>query len=112
MGRGQLGLRKIYKKETEYNDKKKEIKHKCNFDIHCILKVNFNNKIEYYNVMKCRECLSFISIRKHENVQGHIFRELTEEEKELPLITANSNTKYLICNFSDLENVSYEQKNS
>ena len=27
MGRGHLGIRKIYKKETEYNDKKKEIKH-------------------------------------------------------------------------------------
>ncbi len=29
MGRGHLGIRKIYKKETEYNDRKKDIKHKC-----------------------------------------------------------------------------------
>lgn len=111
MGRGHLGLRKFIKKETEYNDKRKEIKHKCEFDIPCILKVKFNQKIQYYNVKKCNKCLSFISIKEPGNVQGHIFRELTEQEKILPLITAYSNSKSLIPNFADLENVSYEERN-
>ena len=111
MGRGHLGLRKIIKKETEYKDKKKNIKHKCDFDIPCILKVKFNHKIQYYNVIKCNKCLSFISVREPGNVQGHIFKALNELEKALPLITAYSNSKYLISDFADLENVSYEEKN-
>ena len=74
MGSGHLRLRKVLKKETEYNDKIRENKHKCEFDIPCILKVKFNQKIEYYNVKKCNKCLSFKSIREPGNVQGHIFR--------------------------------------
>lgn len=29
MGRGHLGIRKMVNKETVYNDKRKNIKHKC-----------------------------------------------------------------------------------
>jgi len=57
--------------------------------------------------MKCNQCLSFISIRKPGNIQGCIFKELTDIQKSLPLITAYNKQKCLIINFDDLENVSY-----
>lgn len=110
MSTGHLGLRKIFKKEIAYNDKKKNIKHKSEFDISCILKVKFNNRIQYYNVKKCNICLSFISIREPGNIQGCIFKELSEKEKKLPLITAYTSRKSPIINFADLENVSYEER--
>lgn len=108
---GNLGLRKILKKETMYNDKSKEIKHKCVFDVHCVLKVNhINDKIQYYNVMKCDKCLSFISIKEPGNIQGCIFDNISKEQQELPLITALSKEKTVIVNFADLEDVSCENK--
>lgn len=110
MGSGHLGLRKIIKKETIYKEKSSE-KHKCEYNIQCILKViNKNNNIEYYKVMKCNKCLSFKSIREPGNVQGCFFKGLSEKEKKLPLITAYTSRKSPIINFADLENVSYEER--
>lgn len=108
---GHLGLRKILKKETLYNDKKKIIKHKCEFNVHCVLKVNLiNDKIQYYNVMKCNKCLSFISIKEPGNIQGCIFDNISKEQEALPLITASSKEKTVIINFADLEDVSCENR--
>ena len=104
---GKLGLRKILKRETTWREKGL-CRHKCNFKEHCILKVILlNNKVNYYNVMKCLGCLSFISIREPGNIQGYIFDELTKEQKSLPLLTAYYKRKNLIITFADLENVSY-----
>ena len=88
MGCGNLKLRKILKDETTYKDKN-TLKHKCFFDMHCILKViEKDNNISYYNVLKCKECLSFKSIPLKGNIQGFIFQNLTEEQIKLPLIEA------------------------
>lgn len=107
MGSGNLALRKIYKNETTWIQKGKR-KHKCNFSEHCLLKVTLlNNKINYYNVLKCHECLSFISIKESGNIQGCIFNELTKKQKSLPVITASYGHRNLIVNFSALDNVCY-----
>ena len=88
MGCGNLKLRKVLKNETTYKDKN-ALKHKCFFDNHCILKViEKDNNISYYNVLKCKECLSFKSIPLKGNIQGFIFQNLTEEQIKLPLIEA------------------------
>ncbi len=106
---GNLGLRKILKKETMYKDKTFDIKHKCDFSIHCVLRVKrLNGRIENYNVMKCNKCSSFISIKEKGNIRGHIFEELNEEQKKLPLINAFLSKKKLIINFSELDDVFYE----
>ena len=110
MGSGHLSLRKIYKRETMWKEKNSN-RHKCNFDENCILRViSLNNEISYYNVMKCNQCLSFTSVREPGNIQGCIFKELTEKQKSLPIITAYYKHKYIIMNFADLENVSYSNK--
>lgn len=107
MGMGHLHLRKILKAETTYKDKSSK-KHKCNFEKHCVLKVtDLDNVIEYFNVMKCSDCLSFKSISEPGNVRGCILQDLTEEQKNLPVITGTCKHNYRIA-FADLENVSYD----
>lgn len=110
MGSGHLAVRKYFKRETMWKEKNTS-RHKCQFNEHCILKViSLNNRINYYNVIKCNQCLSFTSIREPGNIQGCIFEELTEEQKSLPLITADYKHKYFIKNFADLENIAYSNK--
>lgn len=108
---GHLHIRKLLKAETTWKEKNSN-RHKCNFNEHCILKViSKDNKTKYYNVLKCSQCLSFTSIREPGNVQGHIFTDLSDDQKRLPQITAYNNKNiHLIINFADLENVSYSNK--
>lgn len=107
---GYLNIRKILKAETTWKEKNSN-RHKCNFDEHCILKVILqNSRIRYYNVLKCNQCLSFTSVREPGNIQGHIFTDLPDNQKSLPLITAYNKHKNPIINFADLENVSYSNK--
>lgn len=72
MGMGNFHLRKLLKADTIYKDKN-AIKHKCNFEKHYILKViDQENIVNYYNIMKCNQCLSFKNIPEIGNIQGHI----------------------------------------
>lgn len=91
-----------------YKDKS-AIRHKCNFSIHCILKaIDEEEKYKYYNVMKCSECLSFKSIPEPGNVMGCVLDELTDEQKELPVITGYCKHYYNVV-FSKLENISFDK---
>ncbi len=106
---GHLHLRKLLISETMYKDKKAP-KHKCVFEKHYILKViDQSNIINYYNVTKCNQCLSFKSIPEEGNIQGHIFHELSDEERKLPAIEGFCKHYYLMA-FSKLENVSYSDR--
>lgn len=105
---GHLGIRRIIKNETFYNDSNKSVRHKCDFCVHCILKVTtLNGKCINYDVLKCKDCLSFTSIRQKGNVQGAIFKELNDEQKVLPVITANTGRKNLLPAFKDLLDVKF-----
>ena len=69
---GHLGVRKLIRDYNFYNDSNKKAKHKCDFCIPCILKVtNLDGKCVNYDVLKCKDCLSFI--KQKENVEGTIF---------------------------------------
>ena len=103
---GNLHLRKLIKEETIYNDSNKKYRHRCNFNIPCILKIiTLDNHISYYEVLKCTECLSFKSNSKEGNIQGKIFNKLTSEQEKLPLIIAQTNNKYLIPRFANLKDI-------
>lgn len=109
MGMGNLHLRKLLKAETMYKDKD-AIKHKCNFEKHYILKViDQENIVNYYNIMKCNQCLSFKSIPEIGNIQGHILHELREEQKKLPTIIGFCQHYYRV-DFANLKDVSYSNK--
>ncbi len=104
---GHLHLRKVINEETTWVDKSKD-KHKCNYVVHCILKVKTKQNItKYYDVKKCDKCLSFKSISKRHNVSGCIFEDLTPVQKKLPVIEALGNNYYTI-GFQELKNVTYK----
>lgn len=109
MGMGNLNLKKLIKRETMYKDKK-AIKHKCNFEKHYILKViDQENIVNYYNIMKCNQCLSFKSIPEIGNIQGRILHEFREEQKKLPIIIGFCKDYYRVA-FANLEDVNYSNK--
>ena len=109
MGMGHLHLRKILKEETLYKDKS-AARHKCNFSQHCLLKaVDEERRYRWYNIMKCSECLSFKSISEPGNVQGCVLDGLTDEQKELPVITGHCKHYYNVV-FSKLVNITFDNK--
>lgn len=67
---------------------------------------------EYYQVLKCSYCNSFISVAKRGNCQGHLSTALTKEQLLLPIIKADTMQKHQIYDFNKLVNVSFLQKNS
>lgn len=110
MGAGHLSIRKLLQSQTMYIDRHTN-KHKCNFTKTCILKViSTENVINYYNILKCNQCLSFTSIKEKGNIQGHIFTKLSKEQQSLPIITGHSKHYYNIS-FNLLTNISYKEKN-
>lgn len=109
MGIGNLKLRRLLKKETTYKDKN-TLKHKCSFTKQCILKViDKDNNIDYYNVLKCNQCLSFKSISLPGNVKGCILQDLSLEQKKLPFIVGHCKHCYNFS-FMNLESVSFNQE--
>lgn len=106
---GHLHYRKILKAETIYKDKTAK-KHKCVFDERYILKViDYERHEKYYNVLKCNKCLSFRSIEESGNIQGAVLKELTDEQRRLPVIQATCKCYYNVV-FAKLENVTIIEK--
>lgn len=104
---GHLKLRKILKKETNWIEKDSQ-KHKHEYTEHYILEqISPSGKVKYYNIMKCQSCMSFKSIPEPGNIQGCIFDELTEEQRDLPRLLGYKKHEYLI-GFDDLDKVSYK----
>ena len=89
---------------------KETFKHKHNYSIkHLLIVTNINNhassnnhlKKEYYYVLKCDQCNSFIPEIVEGNYQHHIFDE-KDVDFSLPIITANTMSKSPIYSFSKL----------
>jgi hypothetical protein len=104
MGMGHLRLRKSFKQETMWIDKKAD-KHKHEFEIHSILEEKSpSGNITYYNVLKCNKCNSFESISEKGNISGVINRDLNDFEKTLPVIKAIKKHEYII-GFNDIDTI-------
>ena len=103
---GHLGVRKLMRNYNFYNDSNKETKHKCDFCIPCILKVTtLDGKCIIYDVLKCKDCLSFISQKG--NVEGTIVNKLNDEPI---IITATTRGRNPIPAFKDLRDVKMREK--
>lgn len=104
---GHLKLRKMLKAETNWIDKNTK-KHKHDYGEHYILEqINPSGGVKYYNIMKCKYCMSFKSIPESGNISGCIFDKLTEEQNNLPKLVGNKKNEYII-GFNDLDKVSYK----
>lgn len=105
-----------FKKNLERMETYKDqscLKHKHNYLIKHLLVVtninehassNYFGKKEYYYVLKCNECNSFIPDRIYGNYQHNIF-DIRKIDNSLPMITANTMQKCPIYNFSKLIDV-------
>lgn len=108
--------KKIIKKRLNYVSED-SIKHKHNFSVKCILQVtnrnkhasgNYYNKKEYYEVLKCNVCNSFIPVCREGNINGIIF-DTNKIDVNLPLIKANTNQKNPAYDFCDLFDIELEK---
>ena len=109
-----MKLKKVLQKRFTYLPKEID-KHKHNYSVKCVLEItnknihassNYYNKKEYYNVLKCSLCDSFISDPKEGNISGNILS--YEYDKSLPLISANTNMKCPAYNFDNLYDVVFK----
>ena len=101
---GNLKLRKIIKADTTWLEKNVE-RHKHNFSVHCILEEHSpNGTIGYFNVLKCDNCNSFKWISEDGNICGRIFNQLTDKQKQLPVIKGYKKHNNLI-GFYDIEKI-------
>ena len=99
--------------------KPKEVhKHKHNYSIkHLLIVTNINNhassnyylKKEYYYVLKCNQCNSFIPDIVDGNYQHNLFYE-KNVNFSFPIITANTMSKSPIYSFSKLIDVDVIKK--
>ena len=96
-------MRETYKPRELFN-------HKHNYSIkHLLIVTNINKhasanyylKKEYYYVLKCNQCDSFIPDIIDGNYQHHIFYE-KDVDFSYPIITANTMSKNPIYDFSEL----------
>lgn len=69
---------------------------------------NYYNKKEFYNVLKCEICNSFIPNLEEGNVSGYISEK--DYNSELPLIVASTTMKNLAYDFNNLYDVSIIEK--
>ena len=106
---GHLKLRKIIKRDTIWIEKNRK-KHKHNFVQPYILEeISPNKDLNYYNILKCDACNSFKSIPEPGNISGFIFGNLTEEQKQIPVIRGIKKHNYLI-GFYDIEKIELIEK--
>ena len=101
-------------KKVTYIDK--SIKHKHEYTEKYILEItnknihasaNYYNKCDYYEVLKCKECMAFTSIKKEGNYSGYILGDVNEflNSNNLPFIYADSLQKGPEYHFDELINV-------
>ena len=104
---------KKYMLRKETYKSKEVFKHKHNYSIkHLLIVTNINKyassdyylKKEYYYVLKCDQCNSFIPDIVDGNYQHHIFYE-KDIDFNLPKIIANTMAKNPIYSFCDLIDV-------
>jgi len=106
---GHLGVRKLHKELVTWSEINTK-KHKHDFSMHYILEEKSpNGTINYYDILKCNQCNSFKSISKEDNITGHIFDSLSEEQNKLPLLKAKKKHNRIL-GFYDIEYV-YEELN-
>ncbi len=105
-------FKKWLEKTEAYNDHS-SLKHKHNYLIKHLLVVtninehassNYFKKKEYYYVLKCSQCNSFVPDSIDGNYQHNIFN-IDNIDNSLPRITANTMQKCPIYNFSKLIDV-------
>ena len=111
-----MNFKKALRKEFTYVPK--DIgKHKHNYVIKCILEITNQNihascnnygKKEYYNVLKCDVCNSFIPVTEEGIYSGWIFGD-RKIDNSLPLIKASTNRKNLVYTFNDLYDVEVDK---
>ena len=108
-----MSYKKLHQRRLTYIPKDNVNKHKHNYSIHCILEItnknihasaNYYNKKEYYNVLKCEICNSFIPNSIEGNISGNIIDK--NYNRELPLIVASTNMKNPAYDFNTLYDVS------
>ena len=104
-----INFKKWLQRRLTYLPKDNINKHKHNYTIPCVLEItnknihasgNYYNKKEYYDVLKCNLCNSFIPNSKDGNISGIIIDR--EYDNELPLIKANTMMKSPDYNFDSL----------
>ena len=106
-----MSFKKALRKEYTYIDKTCK---NHDYTIKCILEItndnihaagNYYGKKEYYKVIKCSKCNSFIPNSEEGNYSGHFFNE-DDIDKTLPLIIAKTNKKspaYVFCDLYDVK---------
>lgn len=107
-----INFKKRLEKEETYIDKK-ALKHKHNYSINYLLIItninkhasaNYYGKKEYYYVLKCSECNSFIPNSIDGNYNHNIFHRETIDYN-MPTIVANTTQKCPNYDFSKLIDV-------
>ena len=103
--------------EVETYIDKNAFKHKHDYKLkHLLIVTNINehasanyyNKREYYYVLKCNQCNSFIPDSVEGNYNHHIFNN-ENIDNSLPIITANTNYKCPHYDFSKLLDVNVKK---
>ena len=91
---GNTKLRRLLSKECKWIDKLAP-KHKHEFNVHAIVRLrNLNDKLTYYDVMKCKHCSSFKSIPREGAINGFISD--NNYDKSLPMIKLFRSHQYTI----------------
>ena len=84
---GSYNLRKILNSESKCTDKIAS-KHKHRFSVLAIAEVQQPNAVYYFDVVKCKDCNSFVGVHRKGAYDGFIgkFEDLSEEEKMRPCV--------------------------
>ena len=91
---GHTKLRRLFKQECKWTDKTAK-KHKHIFNVRSVMRLrNMLDDVEFYDVMKCKYCNSFISIPKEGAINGFIKDK--NYDKTLPMIKLYRSHKYTI----------------
>lgn len=84
---GSNDLRKILSSESKWTDKT-AFRHKHNFCISAIMKLEQPQNTYYFDVLKCDRCYSFVGVYREGGHDGFIgtFDKLSDEERNRPII--------------------------
>lgn len=92
---GNAKINRLIKQYCRWSDKTAP-RHKHNYTVHAVAQLRrddgFTVRFEYYDVMKCEHCNSFITIPKEFSVYGFIGDTLINND--LPIIKLRTGSKY------------------